>query len=83
MAKDEEVEKIKKVLEKIKDPHTSEGLVSTGMISDIKVEGKNVTIVLQIPYAGCAACSFISAVENEIKRKLKAHGYKADVVVIP
>jgi metal-sulfur cluster biosynthetic enzyme len=83
MAENKEVEKIKKELEKIKDPHTMEGLVSTGLIEDVKLEGKNVTIVLKVPYAGCAACAFVSGIEGEIKKKLKTSGYNVDVVILP
>lgn len=70
-----------KVLKEIKDPHTLQPLIDAGMLQDIKISGKTVSMKLVPPGFGCAACGFISQMVDEIKSAMKKQGYEAEIEV--
>ncbi|MBU5575142.1 MAG: iron-sulfur cluster assembly protein [Candidatus Aenigmatarchaeota archaeon] len=82
MKKLTEIEKIKKILDEIKDPHTNIGIVSSKMIENISIKDKKVKIVLKPPYFGCVGCGFINVISNEIKEKLKKNGFESEIELV-
>lgn len=74
-------EKILKALKPLKDPETGESLLDSGMLKDIKVSGKKVTMKLVPPGIGCIYCGMFGIMSEDIKSALKKIGYEAEVEI--
>ncbi len=61
-------EKIIEVLKKIYDPEIPVNIYDLGLVYDIKVEGKNVHILMTLTAPGCPIYQFI---KNEVEKKVK------------
>jgi metal-sulfur cluster biosynthetic enzyme len=73
--------KILDALKPLKDPETQESLLESGMLKDIKVSGKKVSMKVVPPSPSCAFCGLFDFMANDIKSALKKIGYKAEVEV--
>jgi len=74
-------EKIKEALSKVKDPHTDDSIYEMGMLKNIKVEDKKVSMTLVPPGIGCAFCGMVSQMVEDVKKELKEIGYEAEVKI--
>ncbi len=74
-------EDVLKALKKVKDPHTGESLMDAGMIKDVVVSGKKVSLKLIPSNLGCAGCGMTAIMNKEIEDSLKAAGYEPEVEV--
>lgn len=61
-------EKIIEVLKKIYDPEIPVNIYDLGLVYDIKVEGKNVHILMTLTAPGCPIYKFI---KDEVEKKVK------------
>ena len=76
-----EEQKIKGLLKGLKDPETGVGLLDSGMIKDIKIQGKTVSVKLVPASIGCAGCGLVQMMAADIENVLKKHGYKAKIEI--
>ncbi len=66
-------------LKEVKDPHTGESLMDAGMIKDVVVSGKKISLKLVPPNLGCAGCGMTMQMRREIEENLKKAGYEAEI----
>lgn len=81
MPKQKTPKKVMDALKKVNDPETGQSLLDSGMLQNIKVSGKKVSMKLVPPSLGCAACGMINQMVNDIKSSMKKQGYEAEVEV--
>lgn len=68
-------------LKKLNDPETNQPLLDSGMLKDIKVNGKKISMTLVPPNFGCAFCGLIGNMTEDIKSAMKKVGYEAEVEI--
>ena len=69
-----EEEKIRKILEEIKDPEVPVlSVLDLGIVRDVKINNDEVEIVITPTYSGCPAMDMI---RMDIRMNLLSHGYK-------
>ncbi len=73
--------KVLSALKKVNDPETNQPLLDSGMLKDIKVNGKKISMKLVPPKFGCAFCGMIGMMENDVKSAMKKIGYEAEVEI--
>ncbi|GIW64546.1 MAG: hypothetical protein KatS3mg092_0479 [Patescibacteria group bacterium] len=66
-------EQILKKLEEVLDPELNISIVDLGLVYDIKINKKNIKIVMTLTTIGCP---LISLIEKEIKSKLEELGFE-------
>lgn len=66
-------EQILKKLEEVLDPELNISIVDLGLVYDIKINKKNIKIVMTLTTIGCP---LISIIEKEIKSKLEELGFE-------
>ncbi len=74
-------ESILAVLDSVEDPDTGGGLLQMGMLQDLKLDGKTLSMKLIPPDMACGACGSIGTMVKEIEQKLAAQGYSVNVDV--
>lgn len=73
--------KVLSALKKLKDPETNQSLLESGMLKDIKVNGRKISMKLVPPNVGCAFCGLIGTMTEDIKSAMKKIGYEAEVEI--
>ncbi len=66
-------EQILKKLEEVLDPELNISIVDLGLVYDVKIDKKNIKIVMTLTTIGCP---LISLIEKEIKSKLEELGFE-------
>lgn len=69
------------ILKKIEDPHIGKNIVDAGMIKDIKIKGKKVSMKFVPPSVGCEACGIIHHMIGQITKELNEKGYEVEIEV--
>jgi len=74
-------EKIMKELETVIDPEIGVDIVRMGMIKDVKVDGKNITIKFQPTTPFCPMISYlVENIEQAVKRIKGVNKVKVEVI---
>ncbi len=73
--------KVLSALKKVNDPETNQPLLDSGMLKNIKVNGKKISMKLVPLNFGCAFCGMIGVMTEDVKTAMKKIGYEAEVEI--